>query len=462
MKISFHISYILILAHFMTTSCKKFVQVAPPQNQLVSASVFTTDQVATAAVIGLYSQMMTDFSGFAFANGGITLYTGLTGDEFSNYGNSPDQTQFYENSIQSTNTNLPQLWSNAYNYVFTCNAVLEGLHNANSLSITVKNQLSGEAYFLRAFHYFYLTNLFGELPLVVSTSYQTNQSLAKNSRDLVYQQIITDLEKAIPLLSSDFSFSGGERIRANCWAARALLSRVYLFIGNWQGAASEADTVISNNSLFSLTNLNTVFQANSQESILQFMPVVPEFNTWEGYNFILTDIPSSSPAQVALTANLVGAFEPNDLRRISWIDSITAGGNTYYYPFKYRVQLAQQLTEYYTVLRLAEQFLIRAECKARLNDLPGAVADLNIVRHRAGLPDAAVANLGEFLTAIMQERRVELFCEWGHRWLDLKRTATINEVLSVNKTNWQSMDSLYPIPLADIQNDVHLVQNSGY
>jgi hypothetical protein len=452
----------LSLACFIPTACKKFVEVAPPKNQLVSESVFTTDQTATAAIIGLYSKMMTDFSGFAFANGGITTYTGLSGDEFINYSNSPDQTQFYENSLQPTNTNLPLLWGNAFNYIYTCNAMIEGLNNASSLSPTVKNQLTGEAYFLRAFNYFYLTNLFGELPLVTGTSYQVNQSIAKSNRSLVYHQIISDLQIAIPLLSTDYSFSGGERIRANRWAAAALLSRVYLFTGNWKSAESEADTVIANNSLFTLTGINNVFLANSQESILQFMPVVSGFNTWEGYNFILTDIPSSSPAQVALTPGLLSAFEPNDLRRIGWVDSVIAGGSTYYYPFKYRVQLGQQLTEYYTVLRLAELFLIRAEARVNLNDLSGSLADLNVIRSRAGLPNATMGSSDELLTDIMKERRVELLCEWGHRWIDLKRTGTIDAVLSTNKANWQAKDSLYPIPIGDIQNDINLVQNSGY
>ncbi len=462
MKITFPILIILSAIFFIQPSCRKFVEVPPPENQLASASVFTTDQEATAAIVGLYSQIMTDFSGFAFANGGITFYTGLSGDEFNNYANSPDQSQFYDNSLQSSNSNLPLLWGKAYSYIYSCNALLEGLRNATSLSAGIKNQLTGEAHFLRAFNYFYLTSLFGELPLVTSTGYQSNQSLAKSNRGLVYQQIINDLQTAIPLLVKDYSFSGGERIRPNRWAATALLSRVYLFAGYFEGAISEADTVIENNSLYQLTALQNVFQANSEESILQFMPVVPGFNTWEGYNFILTDIPSSSSGQVALTANLIDAFEPNDGRRINWIDSITAGGNTYYYPFKYKVQTGEQVTEYYTVIRLAELYLIRAEAKARSNDIAGALQDLNTIRERAGLQDIVTQNPDDLLAAIFKERRTELFCEWGNRWIDLKRTATINPILSAIKPNWQGKDSLYPIPITDIQNDINLTQNSGY
>ena len=123
-------------------------------------------------------------------------------------------------------------------------------------------------------------------------------------------------------------------------------------------------------------------------------------------------------------------------------------------------------TEYYMVLRLAEQYLIRAEAEAHGagNGLSGAVSDLNIIRYRAGLPDYAGAILqSPILSAIAHENQIEFFAEWGHRWLDLKRTGQATTVLSANKGFAVSSNSLlYPIPVSELKTDPNLTQNSGY
>ena len=114
------------------------------------------------------------------------------------------------------------------------------------------------------------------------------------------------------------------------------------------------------------------------------------------------------------------------------------------------------------VLRLAEQYLIRAEAKARQNNLAGAAEDLNMIRNRAGLANSAAADQESLLLAIAQERRVEPFTENGTRWLDLIRSGKATEVLGALKTNWTANDTLYPIPLNELQKNTHLNQNAGY
>jgi len=147
---------------------------------------------------------------------------------------------------------------------------------------------------------------------------------------------------------------------------------------------------------------------------------------------------------------------------MSWVDSITESGQTYYFPFKYKIQSGATLTEYSMVLRLAELYLIRAEARVYLNNLSGAEEDLNVIRNRAGLPVTDATDNTTLLNAIMQERRVELFTEWGHRWLDLKRTGQADSVLAPQKPQWQTTSVLYPIPQSEIQNDPNLIQNPGY
>jgi hypothetical protein len=97
----------------------------------------------------------------------------------------------------------------------------------------------------------------------------------------------------------------------------------------------------------------------------------------------------------------------------------------------------------------------------------GAMADVDKIRERASLPKISDTNPGigqdDLLNAIDQERRFELFTEWGHRWLDLKRRKIVGDVLSPIKTDWTSDDELYPIPALEFSRNPKLgLQNPGY
>ncbi len=273
------------------------------------------------------------------------------------------------------------------------------------------------------------------------------------------------MKDAENLLPDDYLITVHERIRPNKWAAKALLARVYLYTGNNSEAEARATEVINNNALFSiLDDLNAVFLKNSQESIwqLQVLNVYP-FATGDGNRFVPYDA-NNSP-QFYLAAELVNAFDSADKRKELWTQNYDFSGTVYFYPFKYKVKEStpDNVTEYYTVLRFAEQYLIRAEARTALNNLPGAIEDLNVLRRRAGLTDLPTSLTQEqTFAAVMQERRVELFAEWGHRWLDLKRTGQADAVLSAVKSQWQSTAKLYPIPLSELKVNHNLVQNPGY
>jgi hypothetical protein len=187
----------------------------------------------------------------------------------------------------------------------------------------------------------------------------------------------------------------------------------------------------------------------------------------------LTSAPSTGATKSSTISNqLLNSFEPGDLRKMYWIGVYPVNASlSYYFPFKYQ-NATSTITEYETVLRLAEQYLIRAEAEAKLNDLGNAATDLNVIRKRAGLSniaDSVAANQDLLLAAILHERQVELFTEWGHRWFDLIRTGTINSVMGgasgacqVKGGTWASTDQLFPIPQTEINNDPALSQNVGY
>ena len=465
-------------------SCRKLVEVDAPVTSLNANNVYTNNTTAVAVLTGVYINMSSPSS---LSNGtlsAISVYTGASSDELGIYGGTSNGNstlvQFYSNAL--TNASNETYWENIYSYLETVNSALEGLSASSSLTPEVKQQLVGEAKFLRAFFNFYLVTLYGDVPLVTSSNYEVNALLPRAPKVQVWRQIISDLTDAKSLLNANFldptlENLTDERVRPTKWAATALLARAYLYTSNYDSAAMQATEVINNAGLFSLDTLNGVFLKNSTEAIWQLQPVNIGWNTQDAQVFILpvpagpTDPGDQNP--VYLSSYLLNSFEPGDQRRLNWVDSIVVSGITYYYSYKYKSATSNApVTEYTMVLRLAELYLIRAEAEAQLNDLSDATSDLNMIRSRAYLPNIASiisSSQASLLVAIQHERQVELFTEWGHRWLDLKRTGTVNSVMgspggvcSAKGGIWKSDWQLYPIPLYELQQDANLTQNLGY
>jgi hypothetical protein len=245
-----------------------------------------------------------------------------------------------------------------------------------------------------------------------------------------------------------------------------LLARTYLYTKNWTGADSAASAVISKYNLFSLVpDLNGVFLKNSKETILQFQVYGDDFPyaTWEAFN-VIPSSHTSNPKWYA-SDKLLNAFEPNDKRKVAWLDTTNYQGTKYFYPFKYKIRFGVygSVTEYYMALRLAEQYLIRAEARLKLSNLTGSIADINVIRNRASLSSLPTTlTEAQVSAAISQERMVEFFAEWGNRWLDLNRTGESTNILAPLKPQWTDNAKLYPIPQSEIDVDPRLKQNTGY
>jgi hypothetical protein len=447
-------SVLLFLFALALSSCKKFVTVPSPINQLSINNVFTDDKTATAAIAGIYSDM--EFSSPISTY--LTLLPGLSADELTFIAGDKGFLEFVNNTYEPNNQYAAAVWA-IYSYIYEANSCIQGIQNSSELSPTTKNQLLGEARFSRAFCYFYLVNLFGDVPLVTSTDYRINDTIRRTPSAQVYQQIIADLTQAQTLLASDYPTD--QRVRPNAWTATALLSRVYLYESQWTDAESQASAII-NSPLYNLSDLSAVFLNTSNETIWQLMPVNPYLNTQEAALFI-----PGSPTQIPtypLTNDLVNAFEPGDKRFSAWTGNTVIGNQVFYYPYKYKISGGSPVNEYHIVFRLAEQYLIRAEARMRQGNITGAITDLNIIRARAGLsplltsliPDQAAA-------AIQQERRIELFAEFGHRWLDLKRTNQVGAVIGALKpSSWQATAALWPVPQGQRSANPFLTQNKGY
>lgn len=456
-----------LLLLLVNSSCKKLLEVDPPINQIVGKKIYDNPANAAAVLTGLYH----DFSagGFAAGSRSLSVYNAFLADELIDL---TGKSVFYTNAL---NAEKDYYWTELYQYIFRCNSAIEGVNSSDALSAGIKKQLTGEAVFARALAYFYLVNLFGDVPLLTSTDYTINSVAPRLAKDRVYAQIVADLQEAQEKLSEQYlnaslSVVTAERVRPVKAAATALLARVYLYTEQWGKAEEEASKVIGNTEQFALLPLNEVFLMNSKEAIWQLQPVTPGMNTQDGNFFI--PFASDYNTNTYLSNFLLNAFEAGDQRKVNWVKAHGLGTPPFYYPYKYKIRNdTDGMLEYLMVLRLGEQYLIRAEARAqqdKLTGAQGAIADLDAVRLRAGLTGTTAATKSSLLEAIAKERQVELFTEWGHRWFDLKRTGKIDEVMSVvtpaKGGEWNSNKQLYPIPSAELSKNPSLAghQNAGY
>jgi len=457
-KNRFRITALIALFFLISSiqSCDNYVEVDRPNSQLTSSAVFEDMTTATAALSGLYAKMRTN--GVLAGNSlGVTALVGMYADELDYF--QTGNVNFYNNTLVATESANATLWNTTYRQIYEANSIIEGVSNSTVLPVAGKNQLIGEALFLRAILHFYLVNLYGDVPYITTTDYIQNSQVSRTPTASVYTSIKADLEEAITLLPE--AYITAERVRPNKFAAYALLARVCLFTGSYAEAANAASAVINSNTYVWETDLNKVFLKNSTTTIWQFNPAATGTNTSEGNLFIFV---SGPPSNVALRTSFINSFEANDQRKVKWVKAVTNGTNTWYHAYKYKQQTTTAASqEYSVVLRLAEQYLIRAEARARQGELTNAKTDLDLIRTTAGLPVSTATTQSQIITDVMNQRRFELFTEFGHRFFDLKRYGLVDAVLSVSKPGWNSTDSLWPIPATELTLNPNLnPQNSGY
>lgn len=456
---------LLLLA--LLFSCRQMLEVELPPHVIEYKKVFESDESATAAIAGVYRYLAGQYNNsFASGEGGsLSILAALSADELRLLDLDQDKEPFEANVIPPSSGMNLDLWTSMYKCIYESNSIIEGLSVTTGVTQSLKEQITGEALFLRAFSHFYLVNLFGDVPLITNTDYKVNAAAGRTAATAVYGQIIRDLAEARSLLATEYTGPG--RLRVNKAAATALLARVYLYTGDWVKAESMATEVLEN-PLYKLNteDLSGVFLRGSKEAIWQSEQEPSGSRaTNEGYFLII----ESASDILALTSELYDSFEPGDKRKTEWTNVYNSPAITASFAYKYKIKskaYSAAPLEGSVVLRLAEAYLIRSEARARQGNILGAnsaASDLNAIRNRAGLGNTGANSESAMMLAIEQERRAELFTEWGHRWFDLKRWKRADEVLDPVKSEWQQTDTLYPIPQTDMNKNINLKpQNSGY
>lgn len=460
--------YIMLLAVSLSAvamiSCDSTLDVDAPADKLEVKTLYGDADGIRAAHTGLYAN---NFLSRNVYYSYIPMYLSMFSDDMKYRQTS--YAEYYSNLYTENTSVIANMWIYLYQYVYNSNLFVENVEANAILPQDERDILVADALIFRAIAYFYLTNLYGDVPLVLDAyDRERNSNMPRTAQSEVYAQIERDLLDAAGKLGD--TDRGVEYFSAN--ACYALLSRVYAYTEQWDKAIETANKLIpvadgGRGTKYTLEEIAKVYKASSREAIFSANiegysgPGTHVGYTREGYNFV----PSGNTVNYQLTENIVNllAADTCDLRN-QWIDSRKG----VYFPNKYKnrdTPLNAEDNEYQNWFRLTESYLIRAEALAHKEDIQGAVDDVNTIRTRAGLDSLAADSMSQqdVLDAVMEERHKEFFCEMGHRFFDLRRTGKADKVLGACEwKQWKSHLQWLPVPLAEILNNNKLTQNEGY
>lgn len=438
------LSFILLISASIS-SCEKFVDVGNPRSQLLDSLVFKDFKTAETALLQVYIEVRSNSEASAGCGRDFQYYT----DDMISYSVDPNQSTyklFHGILTDRDESAINKHWDPPYSAIYKANRVIFGLEHSVDMQPALSNQLKGEALFLRSLLHWRLANTFGAVPYITSINYEDNTNAVKMPKEKVFELVQKDVELAVSLLPVNYPTA--DRVRVNKKVAEAFLAQIYLYTRQWKKAEDMATEVISASATYQLeTDISKTFLKGSKETIWHFAEAAPGAATSDAVYYALSLSPEVNTAYGALTDDLLNSFEPGDKRKTAWIGQYSTGGKTWSFTYKYKERntVASGSPELVIVMRLSELYLIRAEARTELENYSGAQEDLDAIRSKANLGGTPAADKPSLREAILQERRVELFCEYAHRFFDLKRTGTISQVLGPKKPNWTDEDIDFPI-----------------
>jgi starch-binding outer membrane protein, SusD/RagB family len=422
-------------------ACSKELATSP-RDQVLADQAIVDAPTARAALAGTYAGLQA----LGYYGRNLEILGDLPTDNAVHTGTFQYLDDIDLHDIKADNTTTTSVWTAIYAVIARANMVLAKVPGIPDLSTSEKNEILGEAYFLRALSYHNLVKFWGAVPMPLEPILVTSDA-SKYQRvpvAQVYTQILSDLDKAGQLITNTANTR-----QATVMAVHAIRARVFLYQANYQGALDEANIVLAGRDTLTVAypDLFTPTGTNTSEDIFRvaFTPV--QYNEM-GYYYL-----GSGRRELQPSKDLNTSYEAGDLRK-AW--TVKPRGSSNLQGTKFPTTIG---AEHLHVIRLAEVVLIKAEALARLNQLAAAVAEYNKVRVRAGLAPhtlgVEVTTQADVINAIAKERRLELALE-GDRWPDLVRLGTATTVLSITQNQ-----TLFPIPANDV-NTANLTQNPGY
>ena len=434
----------------LVSGCSKKLDVLPTQS-VDESLVFTSDANIKAALNGAYDAA----SGAYLLGGNMQMYSELLGadGEITWVGtfNQPDE--IYNKSMLTNNSFIRDTYLEGYRVINICNNIIASINIVNASD---RDNVKGQALFLRGMMYFELVKLYAKpfsagsttsnpgLQLVTAPTLNgqitTANNVARSTVQQTYDQIVNDLTAAKTIIHGEAGVYGSE------YSVSAVLSRVYLQMGNFSGARDEANNVIENSGASLESSYSKAFNNTSQSSEdIYVLPVTAQdgSNEMQTYWSILDY--GARDGDIEINQSHLDLYSATDSRlNLFYVD-----GNGIYRSGKWKLQY-----KYLPVIRLAEMYLTRAESNFRLGTTIGVGPDndVDMIRSRAGLPFINVT-----LDDILHERKLELAHE-GQCIHDIKRLHN-----SVDGFTYDANELVFPIPLREINaGGGIIVQNEGY
>lgn len=375
-------------------------------------------------------------------------------------------------TIQPNNTLIASTWKDNYIGIQQANIILTRIDKIPDMTDALKSTRMGEMKFLRALMYFNLVRTFGDVPLVLKETTNVNDYFGQPRTPVaeVYAAIETDLKDAIDLLPNTTTQKG----RVTKGAALGILGKVLLTEKKYAESLTYLSQIegLGYQLLTDVSKIFDVANENNAEIIFDVQFASGLNGNSEGSTAFQMFSPSGSVSGAKghnlPTKEVYNLYSTGDTRRSAYIGLTSSG-----IPFsKKLVKTSNTIADggsNFVVLRLADVFLMMAECFAEQNNTVNANLYLNKIKTRAGIATVNLPTKDLLLNEIDRERRLEFVGE-GHRWFDLIRTGKAISVMTTHFTNNQGYSTaqikahhlLMPVPQGQINTDPALKQNPGY
>lgn len=439
------ITTLLIVAGMFAASCDVFDH--KPQQSLDSGTVFNTEIGANGALNGVYNSFETSIEEHY-------LYNELASDNANHTGSFPTWTEVDQWNMIQNNVTTSNMWNALYVIINNANNVIAYTPPIEDAGFTdeEKNDIIGQAKFLRAWAYSIIVNYWGPAPLKLEPTVGVVTDLPRTSVADIYAAIDQDLTDAFDEIATAHVIASGN---ATKHAALALRARTRLQAGRFADAATDANEVITATTDISVP---AVTYGSNGETLFEL-----KFNTEDTNGMAFFALPNGfgGRREYGPTPDFVTAFDPADVRLPVLVT--TVGGLLVlnrYNDFNG--------AEAIPVVQMGEMHLVLAEGLARSGgNLATAAAQVDAIRTRAGLAASgltAASGAPAILTEIAAQRRLEL-SQLGHRWFDIQRFDLGSSVISEVNIAWQDFKYLWPIPQREIETNDGIAQtdqNAGY
>lgn len=490
----------------------QFYDIDPPGDQLTDANFFTSESDAQASLNGVYDGLQKGATYRGEELSKIEYFS--TGDAVPGAG-EPDDRDFYNLEWERGWFRLEFVWQTLFNMINRANVTIANVEamDESLIDAETRDVIVAQAKYLRAVFYFPLARLFGDIPLVTEPPSLEGELLPEATPVAeIWTQILQDLEDAAAVLP--LSWDDANTGRATRGAALAMLSKISLYADDYEGTIDYAEQVIALGEHTLLPEYRSVFadeNENNAEVIFSTQNRVIPGGGWRDDNegaIALTqnELPGGIPSEISTAFGGWGGYSPSmaiinsmetddqdsiidqRLRGQFLLDGMehpdldfvfdTAANftNTGVAMIKYWHQPNPAADPQYNgtdrpIIRYAEVLLDYAEALNEVGRTSDALAALNQVRNRAGLPDFTATNPEAVLDQIFADRRIETY--WEHnffselnrrgRFLDFIRDNRSDIAdLDLNKPYFQQQPIRMPIPIVELEVNPNIEQNPGY